>query len=282
MSRESCDGVDLNLTRGEQRNDQRGDQCSDQRGDQRGDQDPAIVSKITYKGIRADVLEDVYEPAEDTFLLADCAVDAVSLLFPPEFSKSGVFFVRGLEIGCGSGFVSQFIQSKAPPVHMVGVDINPNAVLCSRRNGVRAYYSDMFDIFERNQSVPSSASSLPDDSSLPPVPPLPDDLPALPAEGFDFILFNPPYLPTAADERVAGYLNYAFDGGIFGRDSIDRFLGEVGDYLSDAGFFLLLISSLTGLPEVTDEMRKNGFSAEVLGRTKVSFEELFVLKGKRL
>jgi len=263
MSRKSNDGGYQNLTRGN------------------SEHVPAVVSKITYKEVRADVLEDVYEPAEDTFLLADCAVDAASLLFPLEvaenpenedsgFSKSGDFFVRGLEIGCGSGFVSLFLHSKVPSVHMIGVDINPNAVLCSRQNGVCAYPSDMFEIFEQNRRIQSFASSLP------------DHLPTVPVGGFDLILFNPPYLPTAADERVPGYLNYAFDGGIFGRDSIDRFLEEVGDYLSDFGFFLLLISSLTGLNEVTAEMQKNGFSAEVVGRTKVSFEELFVLKGKRL
>ena len=271
MNRKSGDGYYQNLARGEQV--------------------PAVVSKVTYEGVSADVLEDVYEPAEDTFLLADCAADAARLLFPPgipadsAFSGSGDIFVRGLEIGCGSGFVSQFIQSKAPPVHMVGIDINPNAVLCSRRNGVCAYQSDMFEIFERNRRVQSSDSppdKLPD--KLPDELPdeLPDNLPAMPANGFDLILFNPPYLPTAEDERVPGYLNYAFDGGVFGRDSIDRFLEEVGDYLSDRGFFLLLISSLTGLDEVIGAMKMNGFSAEVLGRAKVSFEELFVLKGKWL
>ncbi|MCL2863365.1 MAG: methyltransferase [Methanimicrococcus sp.] len=243
---------------------------------------PAVVSKVVYKNVSAVVLEDVYEPAEDTFLLADCAADAAFLFLPAEISKGADFTdfskdrdftvygtVYGLEIGCGSGFVSEFVQEKAPFVHMTGVDINPNAVMCSRQNGVRACQSDMFEIFELSENEKNLLSDSP-------------AVPAMPPGGFDLILFNPPYLPTAEDEKVPGNLNYAFDGGVLGRDSIDRFLAEAGNYLADSGFFLLLISSLTGLDEVMDEMRKNGFSAEICGRTKVSFEELFVLKGKPL
>lgn len=237
---------------------------------------PAVVSKITYKDVHADVLEDVYEPAEDTFLLADCAVDAAPQLFSAdersasELSEEDGFPFSGLEVGCGSGFVSKFVQTKKPIIRMIGVDINPNAVLCSRQNGVRAYRSDMFEIFKQNRHVHSYDE------------PLPINSPAMPPKGFDLILFNPPYLPTAEDEKVPGYLNYAFDGGISGRDSINRFLDEVGDYLADTGFFLLLISSLTGTDEVAAEMQKHDFSTEIIGRKKISFEELTVLKGKPL
>ncbi|MBZ3935500.1 HemK2/MTQ2 family protein methyltransferase [Methanimicrococcus blatticola] len=224
---------------------------------------PVIVTKTEYKGTKVVVLEDVYEPAEDTFLMAECAVSEFSKF--QTVNKSNVVgressdklnengnenFV--LEVGCGSGFVSAFLQNNIPDLHLTAVDINPAAVLCAQMNGVRAIESDMFEIFEKQ--------------------PL----------GFDMILFNPPYLPTSDDEKVSGMLNYAFDGGISGRDSIDRFLSEVGAYLKDGGFFLLLISSITGLDEVTAEMKKNGFFAEVVGTDKVSFEELIVLKGKRL
>jgi len=224
---------------------------------------PNIVSKISYKGVDVVVLEDVYEPAEDTFLLAECAVS--------EFEKtaadshiSSASSAFSLEVGAGSGFVSAFLQSVFPSLNAVAVDINPNAVLCSGMNGVRVFESDMFQIFE----VSASASF---DSNV-----------LKPQNGFDLILFNPPYLPTADDEKIDSMLNYAFDGGISGRDSIDRFLAEVGIYLSENGFFLLLISSITGLEEVKDEMMKNGFSAEIIGRKKCSFEELMVLKGKPL
>lgn len=231
---------------------------------------PPVVSKTKYKGTEIVVLEDVYEPAEDSFLLADCAVSEVSKLLPENEGHADSFFV--FEVGCGSGFVSAFLKNHFPKIHLTAIDINPSAVSCAQMNGVQVFESDMFNLF-KNSPLTSSVGALLPNSVFPP---------AKPPLGFDLILFNPPYLPTAEDEKVEGMLNYAFDGGISGRDSIDRFLAEVGDYLKESGFFLLLISSITGLDEVACEMEKNGFSAEVIGTAKVSFEELMVLKGKRL
>jgi len=219
-----------------------------------------IISKITYKNISVEILEEVYEPAEDTFLLADCTVSVLSELLKSRTEKTDL---NGLEIGCGSGFVSKFAAHCIPQIQMVGLDINPNAVSCSCGNGVRAYLSDMFEIFDKKE----------DDTAL---------ALEMPAEGFDMILFNPPYLPTADDEKIDGWINYAFDGGPFGRDSIDRFLAAAGNYLAEDGIILMLISSLTGVGEVSAEFEKNGFFAEPVGETKIDFENLIVLKGKRI
>lgn len=236
---------------------------------------PVIVTKVTYKGTAVSVLEDVYEPAEDTFLLADSAVSEFSkyeaacmenYTFPE--SDDGRFHV--LEMGCGSGFVSLFLADRFSDLDLLAADINPNAVLCAQMNGVRAFESDLFELFEKPRQARSTDTAIPEIS------------PAKPPLGFDLILFNPPYLPTSEDEKVGGMLNYAFDGGLSGRDSINRFLSEVDKYLKSEGFFLLLISSLTGLADVKNEMQKNGFSAEIVGTAKCSFEELMVLKGKRL
>ncbi|MDR2943879.1 MAG: methyltransferase [Methanosarcinales archaeon] len=238
---------------------------------------PVICAISEYKGTKVTVLEDVYEPAEDTFLMADCAVSAVLNSRAPD-DLNDEYFV--LEIGCGSGFVSAFLQNHFSSLRLTAVDINPAAVLCSRMNGVRSFESDMFDIFETAASAAAAdaavASAAAADAAAE------EDIPQKPPFGFDFIFFNPPYLPTSDDEKVNGPLNYAFDGGVDGRGSINRFLTEVGAYLRSGGFFLLLISSITGFSEVSAEMKKHGFSVEVAGTSKVSFEELMVLKGKRI
>ena len=205
-----------------------------------------IVSKISYKGTDVVVFEDVYEPAEDSFLLADCTVSFLLEKFQDKTFNT-------LEVGCGSGFVSAFVQSRFPRVSLIAVDINPNAVACACENGVHAVLSNMFEQI-KNFGLPG---------------------------GYDVILFNPPYLPTSENEKVTGWLNYAFDGGVSGRELIDRFLESVSDYLSEDGVFLLLISSLTGLEEVLLKMEICGFEGAVIGRTKCSFEELMVLRGSR-
>lgn len=184
----------------------------------------------------------VYEPAEDSFLLADSALKKV---------KPGM---RILEIGAGSGFVSAVLLSNLKDIRLVATEINPHAARCAKMNGVEVIRTDLFrGIKPRN----------------------PETL-------FDLILFNPPYLPTSEEEKVPGWLNYAFDGGITGRETLDRFLGEVKDYLKPRGEILVLISSITGLDAVKKKMIGLGFAVDVVARKKVSFEELMVVRGKLL
>lgn len=184
----------------------------------------------------------VYEPAEDSFLLADAALKE---------AKPGM---RILEIGTGSGFVSSVLLANLKEIRLVATEINPHASRCAKMNGVEVIRTDLFrGIKSKN----------------------PETL-------FDLILFNPPYLPTSEEEKVPGWLNYAFDGGISGRDTLEKFLDEVRDYLKPGGEILVLISSITGLDAVKEKMETLGFAVEVVARKKVSFEELIVVKGKLL
>lgn len=182
----------------------------------------------------------VYEPAEDSFLLADAALKE---------AKAGM---RILEIGTGSGFVSAVLLANLKDIRLVATEINPHAARCAKVNGVEVIRTDLFrGIKSKNPEIL-----------------------------FDLILFNPPYLPTSEEEIVPGWLNYAFDGGTSGRETLNRFLGEVTAYLKPGGEILVLISSITGLDAVKGKMEKLGFAVDVVARKKVSFEELMVVRGK--
>ena len=80
------------------------------------------------------MMEDVYEPAEDTFLLLDAI---------PHFSGKSV-----LEMGCGSGIIAVELASRGNTV--TAVDINPGAVEATLRRAaemgveVRGTVSDLF------------------------------------------------------------------------------------------------------------------------------------------
>lgn len=84
------------------------------------------------KGIRIETCEGVYEPAEDSYLMAGTV----------ECGK------RVLEIGSGTGLVSVSCALKGSEVE--AVDINPAAVECTRSNAslngcsVNAHRSDLF------------------------------------------------------------------------------------------------------------------------------------------
>ena len=96
---------------------------------------------------------------------------------------------------------------------------------------------------------------------------------------FDLILFNAPYLPTLPEERIDDWLEYALDGGVSGRDVIERFLPEAVLHLTDGGRILLLISSLTGLSETISLCESCGCSAEICAEEEVEDSEmLYVLK----
>jgi release factor glutamine methyltransferase len=181
----------------------------------------------------------VYEPAEDSFLLADAGL------------KEAEPGMRILEVGTGSGFVSAVLQTNINDIYLVATEINPHAACCARANGIEVIRTDLFRGLK----------------------------PEKPENRFDLILFNPPYLPTSKDEKVPSWLNYAFDGGISGRETLDRFLDEVKDYLKPGGKILVLISSITGLETVRKKMKCLGFNVEIVEREKVSFEELMVVRG---
>lgn len=177
-------------------------------------------------------LDDVYEPAEDTFLLLKVALEEAG---PDD---------RILEMGCGRGMISKRLIPIARKV--IATDINPGAVRALQRAGIDAVQADLFCGIRSR---------------------------------FDLVLFNPPYLPTAEDEVLKGWLNFAFDGGKTGRDTINRFLETLKDRLDpERGRALLLVSSLSGSSEVEEKALEEGLTVEVVAREKYFFEELFVLR----
>lgn len=154
-----------------------------------------------------------------------------------------------LEIGCGSGLVSIELAFKVRSI--TATDINPHAT-CATRSRADAGAIEIgivrTDLF-------------------------------LGIKGrFDLILFNAPYLPTEAEERTGRWIDYALDGGESGRETINRFLRDLGEHLSLKGRALLLISSLTGLHEVQETANSLGLTSELVASERCFFEQLHVLK----
>jgi release factor glutamine methyltransferase len=176
-------------------------------------------------------LEEIYEPAEDTFLLLKAALLEAN---PSDWA---------IEIGCGRALISCELAKKVKCI--LATDINPHAVRLARYCGINAIRADLFRGLNAR---------------------------------FDLIIFNPPYLPTTAEEKLEGWINLAIDGGENGRDIIYRFLEQIKDHLSPEGRSLLLISSLTGLKEVKQKAREEGLIVREVASAKLFFERLFVIK----
>lgn len=185
--------------------------------------------------------ETVYPPAEDSVLLAK------------EASK-----LKGkiLEIGCGSGICSIAAAAASPKNQIIGVDINPAAVSCSKKNAnannaknCTFYVSDLFS------NVPKG-------------------------EKFDYILFNPPYLPTADEEKLKDALeNAAYDGGKSGMRVIAKFLREAPAFLKKNGKILIVATSLGNVDgKIAKIGEKMGFESKEISCEKFFFEKIGVLE----
>jgi release factor glutamine methyltransferase len=174
---------------------------------------------------------EVYEPAEDTYLLLRVAI--------AEAKASDMV----LEVGCGRGLISRKLALRVRDV--LAIDINPFAVRMVRDCGIPVIRADLFRGIKGK---------------------------------FDLIIFNPPYLPTPDDEKTAGWLNFALDGGKSGRETIKRFLEDIGPHLTPNGRALILLSSLTGIAEVEEMAYKLGFDVSEVAIEKHFFEQLYILK----
>ncbi len=85
---------------------------------------------IKYRNIPIRMAKHVYEPSEDSFLLAEAA------LYEIKDSE------RVLEVGCGSGIISAIIKANTK-ASIIGIDINPFAAKCSKENGIEAIRGDL-------------------------------------------------------------------------------------------------------------------------------------------
>ena len=90
-----------------------------------------ITGSVTFCGVRVLVDPGVFVPRPHTEALARRAVE----LLPPD----GL----AVDLCTGSGAVATVLGSAHPRAVVVGTDIDPVAVACARKNGIRAFEGDL-------------------------------------------------------------------------------------------------------------------------------------------
>ncbi|XP_031707813.1 methyltransferase N6AMT1 isoform X1 [Anarrhichthys ocellatus] len=217
---------------------------------------------------------DVYEPAEDSFLLIDALEKDAALL--QQMSPCVC-----LEVGSGSGVVSAFLASLVGPSALyLCTDVNPAAAQCTAKTASCNKAS-------LQPVITSLAEGL---------------LPRLSGE-VDVLLFNPPYVVTPSEEvvqpRAAGGLQFtdeeqfitvlffqvgssgieaAWAGGKRGREVTDRFLPVVAQLLSSKGLFYLVTIAENEPEEIIRFLGKCGLRGETCMSTRAGNERLSVLR----
>ena len=197
--------------------------------------------KIFFNDYAFYVSKDVYEPAEDTFLLAEnLSIDENDVV---------------LDMGTGCGILGILVAKKAEKV--VATDLNPYAIDCAKMNAKLNKVADKMNILRGDlfQTIKQN-------------------------ERFSLILFNAPYLPSNQDEEKT-WIGRAWAGGPTGRQLINRFVSDAPQYLNKNGRILLVQSSLSNVNETMRKFREAGLKVRIVAEKKVMFETIVLIEARR-
>lgn len=158
-------------------------------------------------------------------------------------AKEDLRGARAVDVGSGSGAVAEAML--AAGARVLAIDINPAAALATRARGVDVVRGDLL-----------SALRGP----------------------FDVVAFNAPYLPSADEERVTGWLDRAFHGGEGGVEVSEAFARDLPRVLAPGGRAYLVVSSRADLPRLAASIERAGLRHEKVASARFFFEEIAVWK----
>ncbi|XP_025005213.2 methyltransferase N6AMT1 isoform X1 [Gallus gallus] len=192
---------------------------------------------------------DVYEPAEDTFLLLDALERDAALL------RIDIC----LEIGSGSGVVSAFLASiiGASALYLC-TDINPMAAYCTLETAQLNNVHLQPVITDLVKGLSPRLNGM-----------------------VDLLLFNPPYVVTPSEEVQSHGIEASWAGGKKGREVMDRVFPLVADLLSTGGLFYLVTIKENNPDEILETMTKHGLEGTRLLSRQAGQEMLTILKFRK-
>jgi release factor glutamine methyltransferase len=195
--------------------------------------------KALFREYAFEVCENVYEPAEDSFLFAE--------------NLNADVGTQVLDVGTGTGILGILAAKSADKVF--ALDINPYAIRCAKKNAILNKVDGNISFLQGDLFAPIAKDAK-----------------------FSLILFNAPYLPSKKAEPES-WLERAWAGGKTGRVVIDRFISQAAKHLEKTGEILLMQSNLANVEKTFGEFHKFGMKTDTVARLNLPFfETLFLLK----
>ena len=172
-----------------------------------------LVGRKEFFSLEFEVGPAVLVPRADSeWLVTECLTLAKLMSAP-----------RILDVGTGSGCLAIALAQQHKTAVVTAIDISPDALAVARRNAARHKLEDRVRFLEGDLFGPIPTG-----------------------ERFDFILSNPPYIPTGVIPTLAAEVRdheprIALDGGSDGFAVIDRLLLDSPNYLEPGGHLLIEI-----------------------------------------
>jgi release factor glutamine methyltransferase len=234
--------------------------------------------------------DNIYEPAEDSYLLLDTLSSTSETTFLTNHFPSTSKPPLVLEVGVGSGVVLAFVAANAKTIFgrtgvaFLGTDVNPLAAKAATQTVVNA-------VSEAKQS-PQSPVFL----SVP----VCDLVSAVRPGVVDVLIFNPPYVPTeslplpadidsqeiqgshAKFERDSKLLELSYAGGHDGMETTNRLIDSLPLALSNRGVAYILLCAQNKPDDVKAGIRllPGDWQAETVGSSgnKAGWEKLVIIR----
>jgi release factor glutamine methyltransferase len=200
-------------------------------------------TSFTFNNLHIYSHTEVYNPAEDTFLLLE-SIDV---------TKQDTVF----EIGTGSGIIAFYCAQLGAKV--LCSDINPHAIDLVKKSyehnkekikgSLEIRKGNLFDVLNRH-------------------------------EHFSLIIFNPPYLPTSENEIIggSGWFDKAVSGGKTGLDITNKFLAKLKNHLIDNGRAFIIFSTNSPREVFNKTVEKNDLQSTILATQSYMNETIEVHK----
>ena len=172
-----------------------------------------LVGRKEFFSLEFEVGPAVLVPRADSeWLVTECLTLAKPMSGP-----------RILDVGTGSGCLTVALASQHKTAVVTATDLSADALAIARRNAARHKLGERIRFLEGDLFAP-----------------LPE------GERFDFIVSNPPYIPTGVIPTLAAEVRdheprLALDGGGDGFAVIDQLLAESPKYLEPGGYLLIEI-----------------------------------------
>lgn len=233
--------------------------------------------------------DNIYEPAEDSFLLLDTLSSASESTFLKERFPANTTSPLIVEVGTGSGVVLAFIAANVShilgrsDVAVLGSDINLLASRASLATTTRAISDSDTGRHDRATLLDTVTCDL---------------LGPLQSQQVDVLIFNPPYVPTEdvpgaiLDMTAQGYdetfqrdsklLELSYAGGADGMVTTWRLLEALPDILSPRGVAFVLLCAQNKPDTVRQHIRNwpGSWNVEIVGDSgkKAGWERLCIIR----